>query len=54
MQIKSISMWGLYLCCVCLCSVCLPHGAVGWSAVCNCGVYLGQIKNKCVSGNGSV
>ena len=22
------------------CSVALPHGAVGWSAVCNCGIIL--------------
>ena len=25
--------------CYCECSVTLPHGAVGWSAVCDCGVY---------------
>ena len=23
--------------CDCKCSVALPHGAVGWSAVCDCG-----------------
>ena len=27
----------LYLCCDCLCSVSLPHNAMGWSAVCDCG-----------------
>ena len=26
-----------YGCLVSVCSVALPHGAVGWSAVCNCG-----------------
>ena len=26
------------LCCGCLCSVSLPHGAVGWSAVCDGGI----------------
>ena len=25
--------------CYCKCSVALPHGAVGWSAVCDCGIY---------------
>ena len=24
--------------CYCKCSVTLPHGAVGWSAVCDCGI----------------
>ena len=24
--------------CGCLCSLSLPHGAVGWSAVCACGI----------------
>ena len=24
--------------CDCYCSVALPHGAVGWSAVCGCGI----------------
>ena len=24
--------------CECYCSVALPHGAVGWSAVCDCGI----------------
>ena len=23
---------------LCLCLVSLPHGALGWSAVCNCGI----------------
>ena len=23
----------------CLCPMALPHGAVGWSAVCACGIY---------------
>ena len=26
------------LCCGCLCGVSLPHGAMGWSAVCDCGI----------------
>ena len=25
--------------CYCKCSVILPHGAVGWSALCDCGIY---------------
>ena len=24
--------------CHCKCSVALPHGAVGWSAMCDCGI----------------
>ena len=24
--------------CYCKCPVALPHGAVGWSAVCDCGI----------------
>ena len=24
--------------CYCECSLALPHGAVGWSAVCDCGI----------------
>ena len=24
--------------CYCKCSVALPHGAVGWSVVCDCGI----------------
>ena len=26
--------------CFCYCSVALPHGAMGWSAVCDCGISL--------------
>ena len=26
--------------CDCLCPVALPHGAVGWSAVCDCGTVF--------------
>ena len=26
--------------CYCKCSVAFPHGAMGWSAVCDCGVSL--------------
>ena len=29
----------LYLCCVSMCSVSLPHIALGRSAVCDCGIY---------------
>ena len=25
--------------CYCKCPVALPHGAVGWSAVCECGIF---------------
>ena len=28
----------LQMYCYCKCSVALPHGAVGWSAVCDCGI----------------
>ena len=28
----------LRMSCYCICSVTHPHGAVGWSAVCDCGV----------------
>ena len=28
----------LQMSCYCKCSVALPHGAVGWSAVCDCGI----------------
>ena len=28
----------LRMSCYCICSVNLPHGAVGWSAVCDCGI----------------
>ena len=28
----------LELCCGCLHSVSLPHGVMGWSAVCDCGI----------------
>ena len=28
----------LRMSCYCKCSVTLPHGAVGWSAVCDCGI----------------
>ena len=24
--------------CYCICSMALPYGAVGWSAVCDCGI----------------
>ena len=27
-----------WMSCYCKCSVPLPHGAVGWSAVCDCGI----------------
>ena len=27
----------LWISCCCKCLVALPHGAVGWSAVCDCG-----------------
>ena len=27
-----------WMSCDCICSVALPHGAVGWSAVCDCGI----------------
>ena len=27
------------LSCDCKCSVSLPHGVVGWSAVCDCGIF---------------
>ena len=29
----------LQVSCGCYCSVALPHGAVGWSAVCECGIF---------------
>ena len=29
----------LLMYCYYKCSVALPHGAVGWSAVCDCGIY---------------
>ena len=29
--------------CDCLCSLTLPHGAVGWSAVCECGISLSYL-----------
>ena len=28
----------LRMSCYCKCSVALPHGAMGWSAVCDCGI----------------
>ena len=28
----------LRMSCWCKCSVTLPHGAMGWSAVCDCGI----------------
>ena len=28
----------LRISCCCKCSVTLPHGAVGWSALCDCGI----------------
>ena len=28
----------LRMSCYCKCSMTLPHGAVGWSAVCDCGI----------------
>ena len=28
----------LQMSCYCKCSVALPHGAVGWCAVCGCGI----------------
>ena len=28
----------LQMSCYCNCSVALPHGVVGWSAVCDCGI----------------
>ena len=28
----------LFISCHCKCPVALPHGAVGWSAVCDCGI----------------
>ena len=30
----------LQMYCYCNCSVALPHGTVGWSAVCDCGFFL--------------
>ena len=37
-------MWLLYLIvfllsCSCICSGALPRGAMGWSVVCNCGIF---------------
>ena len=29
----------------CYCSVFLPHGAMGWSAVCDCGISLSYSLN---------
>ena len=28
----------LQMSCYCKCSVALPHGVMGWSAVCDCGI----------------
>ena len=28
----------LHMYCYCKCSLALPHAAVGWSAVCDCGI----------------
>ena len=28
----------LQMSCYCKCSMALPHGAVGWSEICNCGI----------------
>ena len=47
-NIKSLGKRGCFTYIVCLvscdcqCSVSLPHGAVGWSAVCDCDNVLGQ------------
>ena len=30
----------LQMSCYCICFVTLTHGAVGWSAVCDCGIFL--------------
>ena len=30
----------LQMSCYSICSVTLPHGAVGWSALCDCGISL--------------
>ena len=37
------------LLCGCLCSVSLPHGAVGWSAVCECGISWSYLLTCCIS-----
>ena len=40
-EIASCFTLGVFLMlCDCYCSVALPHGAVGWSAVCDCGISL--------------
>ena len=31
--------------CVRMCSAALPHGAIGWSAVCACGIIIFWFKN---------
>ena len=35
------------LSCDCKCSVSLPHGVVGWSAVCDCGIFWTLSFNNC-------
>ena len=29
-----------WMSCYCKCFVALPHGALGWSAVCGCGIFF--------------
>ena len=35
---KLVALLVLQMYCYCNCSMALPHGAVGWSAVCDCGI----------------
>ena len=39
MRAGSFALTALRMSCYCKCSVALPHGAVGWSAVCECGIF---------------
>ena len=34
-----LAIFVLKMLCYYKCSVALPHGAVGWSAICDCGIF---------------
>ena len=35
---EKVGCFALQMYCYCKCSVALPHSAVGWPAVCDCGI----------------
>ena len=39
-ELVDLLLLSFWMSCFCKCQVALPHGAMGWSAVCDCGIDL--------------